>query len=430
MSHRRTALVSVAALGLVTLIGSALTGVASPANAAAPTCEGRAATLTDADVRPDEEGTPMLNGTAGDDVIVIAEDGVDYVYGHGGDDLICHTSPEDLTISGGPGSDTIHGGPGVTRYYLVASKDAQEATPGDVDHIHDAGGPDELILWVDAGEALIDVPTHHVTGVNLDATWHDRLEGYVSKGNSGTVFTGGPAIDRYISEGTDSVIRSSGGADRITARQPADIETGDGHDEVNLRASAGAPRASRIATEGGDDYVAIDGAGPQHVSMGEGNDVVHVRKDAGADARVDLGAGHDALHFAGRTTAVGGSGNDTFYPEADGDDGLQGELDGGSGTNRINFTGVRSGVRSYLDQGFSHWGDSILGTRRISRTTGSRYADVLAGTTYSNHISGGGDNDRLVGRAGNDILTGDSGRDRAEGGPGNDRCSAESKVSC
>lgn len=400
MKHRRVALATATALGLVWLTSPAFTTAASAAEA---TCAGETATRTDDSAYTDEDGTVWVDGTDGDDVIAITVE-VDVVDGKGGDDLICQTTPDiPVAIIGGPGSDTIHGPPGPTTYWVNASED------DDVDVIHDAGGTDELRVEVTAGEVNFDVPTTHLTAGNLDLTWHDPIEQFYSDGDE-TVFTGGEQAEKFDGDGTGSVVRSGGGADVIEVKKPADVETGDGDDAVTVW-SSDVPGGSRVVT-------------------GAGDDIVRLLKDANADAQVALGAGHDWLYFVGKTTASGGSGNDTFFPRAASGAGVRADLDGGSGYNRINFSGVSTGVRSYLDQGFSRWGTNIVHTSGIGRSTGSKYADVLAGTAFANQIFGGGGNDRLVGRAGNDVLRGDGGRDRAEGGPGNDRCTAETRISC
>lgn len=425
MKNRCVALTTAGVLGLVSLLGPAFT---APATAAEATCAGETATRTDADAYTDEDGTVWVDGTAGDDVIAITVE-VDVVDGKGGDDLICQTTPGiPVAIIGGPGSDTIHGPPGPTTYWLGADEGLGEPASGDVDVIHDAGGTDELRVLGATGPVNFDVPTTHLSGGNLDLTWHDPIEQFYSDGDE-TVFTGGQRAEKFDGDGTGSVVRSGGGADVIEVKKPADVETGDGDDQVTVWASV-VPGASRVVSGAGADRISVDGAGPDDVDAGDGDDIVRLYKDANADAEVALGAGHDWLYFVGKTTASGGSGNDTFFPRAASGTGLRADISGGPGHNRINFSGVSIGVHSYLDQGFSRWGTNVMGTRYFDRLTGSKYGDVLAGTVGANRISGGGGNDRLVGRAGNDVLRGDSGRDRAEGGPGNDTCTAETRISC
>ena len=140
MAHRRTALVSVAVLGLVTLIGSALTSSAGPANAATPTCDGKPATHVVKDDNlssywEEDRDRYVIEGTGGNDVIVstVEEEVADIeigpitLLGLGGDDSLCasavpRSNGEDpdadgyytipTYLSGGAGSDTLIGSTG------------------------------------------------------------------------------------------------------------------------------------------------------------------------------------------------------------------------------------------------------------------------------------------------------------------------------
>ena len=130
----------------IPLIGSLGVGTAvfSAMNAAAPSCDGLAATVVGT------SGDDVLNGTAGRDVVV-ALDGEDVVRGLGGADVLC----------GGGGADTMHGGDGND---LVLGGGADDVlTGGDgADRVAGQGGADRLRgddghdhLWGGAGPDVV-----------------------------------------------------------------------------------------------------------------------------------------------------------------------------------------------------------------------------------------------------------------------------------
>ena len=83
------------------LVLTSLPALAAPALAAAPACNGEAATIVGT-VHADH-----IVGTSGSDVIV-AKGGDDIIDGRGGDDLICAGGGRDVVLGGG-GSDEIYG---------------------------------------------------------------------------------------------------------------------------------------------------------------------------------------------------------------------------------------------------------------------------------------------------------------------------------
>ena len=100
-----------ALLALVTfaflVVGPSAVGTAADARAAAPRCQGKAATIVGT------KGSDHLRGTPGDDVIV-ARGGHDTVNGRGGRDTICGDGGNDVLL-GGPGKDFCSGGAGHDR---------------------------------------------------------------------------------------------------------------------------------------------------------------------------------------------------------------------------------------------------------------------------------------------------------------------------
>jgi len=100
-----------AALLLSTSLVASLVVVTTAAPAAAvPTCDGRAATITDNDGTDGNPAVGIIDGTGGPDVIV-GSAGVDVIDGFGGRDIICGLESADA-IEGGSGNDRIFGGAG------------------------------------------------------------------------------------------------------------------------------------------------------------------------------------------------------------------------------------------------------------------------------------------------------------------------------
>ena len=125
----------------------------------------------------------------------------------------------------------------------------------------------------------------------------------------------------------------------------------------------------------GSDMVYLDDAtliGPNHVSTGEGNDMVR-----GSDVR-------DII----RT----GDGNDTVFGRG-GDD----NIDGGGDNDDL-----RGGD-----------GDDVI--------KGGKGNDTLRGEDHDDKLSGGSGNDALVGGSGNDTMLGQSGNDELVGNSGFDK---------
>ncbi|WP_435768730.1 hypothetical protein [Nocardioides sp. SYSU DS0651] len=416
--HARIPLTAAAAIGLTALAVPPSVGRTA---AAPPTCDGKPATivLTNANIDTywdDRSSGWQVDGTDGDDVIVseVSRAGSDQggfgdirVTGRAGDDTICSSDvapvpgddtdpafyPVTFVLEGGPGSDTLVGSAGYERF------DHYPDSSGGVDTLRDVGG--ENSVWQQRESAShapspvrISVPNRTITGVGTDIRWVGDFRSFLVERDS--EFVGGPGPEFLYVHGPGSTADMGGGDDRlrIEADGPHEIDMGEGNDEVTV---------ARAAAEPG-----VDG-----------------------DPEVELGTGHDRIYFASEVTVRGGSGNDTFYPSwIPGDDGLRGDVHGGSGTNRVNLAHVGTSVKAYLDHGFAAWGDSRITMLLVGRATGTRYADVLAGDAAANQLSGNAGNDRIVGRAGDDRLAGDSGRDRAEGGPGADRCQAEIRSGC
>lgn len=193
---------------------------------AAPSCDGRTATIVGTD-RAEE-----LVGTDGPDVIV-ALGGADEIEAGGGDDVVC----------GGDGDDVVRGGAGVDVLSGGADHDRLSTGSG-------AGGS----LVGDAGDDRLFAQAADTTLSGMEDD--DELRGF----KPGLVFSGGPGEDTIIGSDFPDVILGGPDGDDINAADGDDVEVdgGDGDD--------------RLAGGDGNDRL-LGGEGTDVCDGGAGRDV-------------------------------------------------------------------------------------------------------------------------------------------------------------
>jgi len=183
---------------------------------------------------------------------------------------------------------------------------------------------------------------------------------------------------------------------------------------VKYKLNGGAEQSTGIAYSLID--LTVNGAG--------GNDTIEIQKQASLPL--------DAAHLNG------GDGNDTIKPGF-GDETIQ----GGAGTDLLDYSGRTTGVRIYLDSADGDSGEDGVDSHRIANgevenakggsgedwiygNSGANVLwglggnDVISGDDGGDVIYGGGDDDALFGEGGYDGLWGESGDDSLYGGAGND----------
>ncbi|MFN3235370.1 MAG: beta strand repeat-containing protein, partial [Gammaproteobacteria bacterium] len=198
--------------------------------------------------------------------------------------------------------------------------------------------------------------------------------------------------------------------------------------------------------DGNDILYGYDGAltGSEKISIGVGNDIVYARAGddvivAGAGTNsIYGGAGSDTIDYSSSSSAVTvdlavgagvGDGSDTLDSieniiGSDHDDTLAGdsgdnEIDGGGGTDIVDYSSASGGVIINLNNGTAT-GDGNDTLTSIENVFGSRNADDITGTTGVNIIDGGEGDDTIDGGSGNDTIVGGSGNDNINGGDGVD----------
>jgi Ca2+-binding RTX toxin-like protein len=126
--------------------------------------------------------------------------------------------------------------------------------------------------------------------------------------------------------------------------------------------------------------------------------------------------------YYGISKLIGTAGNDTFN-FIDNASLLTGSLNGGTGTNAINYTGTTKPTFVNLSTGQATGVTTTTNTGVVSKIQdlfGGTGNDYLIGSSAANVMDGGAGNDTIIGLAGNDILVGNYGQDLINGGAGYD----------
>ncbi|MRR50604.1 MAG: DUF4347 domain-containing protein, partial [Rhodocyclaceae bacterium] len=141
------------------------------------------------------------------------------------------------------------------------------------------------------------------------------------------------------------------------------------------------------------------------------------------DANISAGT-NSTNDVTGAERIKTGSGNDKFV-FANGDV-FNGTLDGGAGTNTLDYSAYASSVAVDLlapENGAPGKAQGTKGVYNIQNVIGGSADDTLQGSDEDNLLIGGVGNDLIDGRGGDDTLEGGSGDDYLSGGDGLDQAS-------
>jgi Ca2+-binding RTX toxin-like protein len=395
--------------------------LAPAASAAAPTCDGHAASI----VVP--KGATEADGTEGDDVIYVLAPFAK-VDGLGGDDVICtaDASPSSNEVHGGEGRDlligrgTFYGGAGddVLRahggFYLYGGDgDDRIRTSGRDAHVILPGAGDDTIIGgtiAEGGDYLAPYDVAPAAGVVVDAVvgtidsarGHDTYRGNltVQGTNYRDVFRGSAGADRFGGFGGGDRILGRGGDDILGATQPELLDGGRGDDRL------GVSFGGRVTGGPGDDVI-----GTQMERSLEGGDVAVERFDLSGNA------GNDIFRLSVWTD------EGRPDPSADPARRWRGVVAGGPGVDRLELGRETPALlRADLRTGVARFDNGRAELHSVQSLVGGWGPDVLRGDRGANTLIGGG---------GDDLLVGGPGRDTANGGPGRDRCrQVERRISC
>src|SRR5579883_1118692 len=129
-----------------------------------------------------------------------------------------------------------------------------------------------------------------------------------------------------------------------------------------------------------------------------------------------LTAGGVSTTFSGMQNVTGGSGNDSFQFLAGSS--LSGKLDGGLGSNWLDYSTLLTGVTVNLTTGkASNVTGAVLDIQNVLGSAGN---DNLTGSSSGGVLVGNGGNDLIQGGAGRSILIGGLGNDTVRGGSADD----------
>ncbi|MFY9185808.1 MAG: calcium-binding protein [Limnohabitans sp.] len=252
----------------------------------------------------------------------------------------------------------------------------------------------------------------------ISGTGANRFDG---KGGSNTVsYAGSTAVKVSLETGEVSGGNAVGdtfaGIQNLTGGDGADALTGDGQANT-LTGGAG----NDILDGGAGDDTFIGGAGADRFTGGTGTDTVSYAGSSAVSIDINFngtgtsrGTGNAAGDVIGSDIerVQGSGGDDTFFGTRTGV-----LLDGGTGTDSIDFSGTTNGVTLNL-------GDTTQ-FLSIERVVGSNGSDNLTASNNGSTLVAQNGNDTLTGGTGADFFNLDTGNDTlvgdvANGGGGND----------
>lgn len=460
-----------AATAAIGLAGTLVLAV--PASAAAPTCQGREATI----VGPNSGRSTV--GTPGDDVIVTTAEGY---AGRGsittgdGNDLVCVAvsnapipGPEvdgGFDVATGAGNDTVVvEEPRPTSFLQVELGAGDDAFEGsDRNETVYAGERAGAELGADDGRDTITAgggEDHVYTGSYLPDT--PNLDVVSTGDGQDTVVHGGTgtSLDNGAGDGDHLVLMRHGWRQ---ARVIVDNRFGQATGDVGVFLRWTNVRIINIQVDSPATFIGSDADEVVYASS-----TLPLEERAQVPVNVELNGGHDSFTFsdgplAGRVD--GGDGIDTLEVPIcsdvryvlDSSFTCTRNGDAGRVTLAMHVAGFdsRAVVRARQDavvvgsadddavvvtgrriRMFGRGGDDELtvsphaGARARVLVVGGAGSDYLKGTSSADVLRGSSGRDVLIGNAGRDILAGGPGHDLARGGTGRDTCSsAERHSSC
>lgn len=337
------------------------------ADAAAPRCLGRRATIVG------DRKADVLRGTPRADVIV-GLGGGDVIKGRGGADRICGGNGDDRLL-GGAETDTIDGGSGDDKVSGGGAADDLFGGQGN-DAVSGGGGFDWISFSGASRSVDVNLSAGSATGEGSDTV--SGVEGVVGS-NFADVLAGDAVSNWFVSLAGDDDVNGSGDFDGVSYG---------------------------FATS----RVTVDLAKGTATGIGEGTDTLSsIERVEGSD-------------FG--DTLTGDAGPNVFWGYL-GDD----AIDGGSGEDWVSYFAAPTGVTVDLVAGTAT-GEGTDALARIEHLFGSRFGDSLSGNAAPNLLQGLGGDDSLAGADGNDTLIGGEATDTADGGNGVDQCEAETEAAC
>ena len=382
----------------------------------------------------DHRAFHIIDGKGGDDTIIGGE-GVEWIYGGEGADVIWGHGGEDRIVAGS-GLDTIHGGTGMDHVYSLDTADTitdddYELVLSPVATAAQSGpAPEDDWAWADVSETVeIDVLANdYDPNEDLDAATL-RVTASPSSGVAAVVETaeGRRVVSYTAPAAAGSISFSYVVCDALGSCASAHVTVMVGTAGCTIVGTEGDDRLRGTSGDdvicglGGNDHI-VGLGGKDVIVGGAGHDLVYGGDPAGGADGADLiwgGPGDDLLlGGAGADRIWGGAGDDSLYGE-NGDDALV----GGAGADTV--SGGHSDDRLWGGDG----DDRLYGFENDDTVWGGAGADVVWGGPGDDNLWGGAGDDELRGGpgadtiragSGNDEAAGQAGDDAVWGGPGND----------
>jgi Ca2+-binding RTX toxin-like protein len=334
--------------------------------------------------------------------VVQGSDFADSIVGSPGDDYIDGGDGADRILAGA-GNDSLDGGGGSDE---VVGEDGQDVlSGGEADTASDTvlGGQGDDSLaptsgdYVDGGVGLDSVDFTEATGsVEVDLTnGHFVMPDGPGEITSMELVQGSEFDDRVVT-GADTVgVFSGPGNDALEiAATSMVVDGGEGEDALDL-----APLAAGVVIDtstGQFSPANSDQAGSDSL-VGSVGGVEVLAGGPGPDTFISSAASSESISGAG--------GNDTFNVQ------LDDIVDGGAGTNVLDFSTSPQGVRVNLSTGTIDGVPASTNLANVTTVIGSPFDDTIIGSGLNETIRGGDGNDIINGNLGDDVLDGGAGTD-------------------
>jgi hypothetical protein len=429
---------------------------AASAHAVGETCAGKPATMVVSTAQPGDH----VDGTGGDDVIVVTYAGGLSIDALGGNDTVCG-GPGTYWIEGGEGDDDLWSRADDSGFRGLWGRAGDDSLHGDAapevleggegDDTIAAGGGDDTI----AGDAAItpttapgsDDDTIHA-GPGADEVIDDWGNDTLTGGDGHDELVLGVASQDPVDEGCSPALHAD-----ATLRVTAGTVTGFGSDTFSGFETyvGGTTPSTLIGTPGRDDLRSGDCGTARLFGLGGGD---HLEGTSQAGGLVGGNRGDDKVYLSGPYDVHGDRGNDRVHLAPSQFTGFSNhnEILTGRGTDRIvdgsyTFYGIdlRRGLDFGTGSGSTRW-LTVRGVENARQLTVNPYRGgnpyggatyLMVGTSGPNvltaaaHSAGSTTALETVmrGLRGNDRLL--AGRhDTAYGGPGRDSCHAQRRIGC
>ena len=334
------------------------------------------------------------------------------LHGMGGDDVFTFSFTAQLNgyLDGGAGSNSLD------------YSDYDSARSFDLTGFGSQSG-------YDGTEASISLEFRNISSITgHSSAGHDSLQGLDA---DGVWMVDGVGSGNYLPQGALSALAialiedliGEDGLDTFSfiegGQLNGDISGGAG---ANVLDYSGMTSAINVILTGYDALAGFNGtesnilggsfSGIHELLGGSGSDSLYTL-DADSSFHIDQAnggsyhVGEAVLLFSDMDNLIAGSGADGFYMEGSGSVG--GILDGGAGSDWLDYTSYDSSVTVNLTSGLA------------SGTGSLAHIENLAGSAFDDSLTGDGADNRIEGNNGNDILNGMGGDDTLVGGLGDDR---------